>query len=508
MKGICGQEVLTIAEMTRADSLAVAAGVPVERLMEVAGRAVAEAIIARWPAQSIVVLAGPGNNGGDGFVAARYLAEAGWPVRVALLGSRAALQGEAAVNAERWRGELLPLSVGALDGCGLVVDALFGAGLTRPLGGIAREVVAALSVRRLPVIAVDIPSGIHGDSGEILGAAQGGIAPQADLTITFFRKKPGHLLMPGRNLCGEMIVADIGIADEVLDRIRPRCWENAPELWLDQMPWPRPEDHKFSRGHLVVCGGAVMTGAARLAARAGQRAGAGIVTLAVPPEAFAVYAGAMQSILVKLIDELYDFNNLMSNPRVKSVIIGPGNGVTDRCRAHAKAALEAGKACVLDADALTVFSHQPQGTKELFAAISSSPGACVLTPHEGEFSRLFGPCGLTLGEKPARAVQAAKLSGSVIVLKGYDTVIAAPDGRVAINSNGPATLATAGAGDVLAGLIGGLLAQEMAAFEAACAAVWLHGAAASDFGPGLIAEDLIDRLPYALELLQELTVEH
>lgn len=507
MKGIYGQEVLTIAEMTRADSLAVAAGVPIERLMEAAGRAVAEAIVARWPAQPVVVLAGPGNNGGDGFVAARYLAEAGWPARVALLGSRSALQGAAALNAGRWSGELVSLSVGALDGCGLVVDALFGAGLARPLGGIAREVVAALSVRRLPVIAVDIPSGIHGDSGQILGEAQGGIAPQAVLTITFFRKKPGHLLMPGRNLCGETIVADIGIPPEVLDRIRPRIWENTPELWRHQMPWPQPEDHKFSRGHLVVCGGAVMTGAARLAARAGQRAGAGIVTLAVPPEAFAVYAGAMGSILVKLIDELYDFNELIINPRVKSVIVGPGNGVTDRCRAHAKAALEAGKACVLDADVLTIFSQQPQGPRELFEAISASGGACVLTPHDGEFSRLFGSFGLSSGDKLMRALQAAQTSGSVIVLKGTDTVIASPDGRVAINSNGPATLATAGAGDVLAGLIGGLLAQGMAAFEACCAAVWLHGAAAADFGPGLIAEDVIERLPNALRSLQYYTVK-
>lgn len=507
MRGAIGNELLTVAEMARADALAIAAGVPAERLMEAAGMAVATAVMARWSPRPTVVLAGPGNNGGDGFVAARHLAAAGWPVRVALLGARSALTGEAARNAERWTGELVPLGVGALEGCTLVIDALFGAGLVRPLGGIAREVVAALSVRQLPCVAVDIPSGVHGDSGQILGEGEGGIAPVARLTVTFFRKKPGHLLLPGRVSCGEVVVADIGIPPAVLGRIEPKTWENAPFLWRDQMPWPRPTDHKFSRGYLVVCGGATMTGAARLAARAGQRAGAGIVTIAVPPEAFAIYAAAMQSILVKPIDDLFEFNMLLSDPRVTSVVIGPGNGVSPATRGQAKAALEAGKASVLDADALSVFSEPPQGPGELFQAIAASRGPCVLTPHEGEFARLFASSRLIRGNKPGCAVQAARLSGAIVVLKGFDTVIAAPDGRVVINSNAPATLATAGAGDVLAGLIGGLLAQGMAPFEAACAAAWLQGAAATAGGPGLIAEDVIDRLPETLRILRDVSVE-
>lgn len=504
MKGIVGNELLTVAEMARADALAVASGVPAERLMEAAGRAVADATTARWSPRRAVVLAGPGNNGGDGFVAARYLAEAGWSVRVALLGSISALKGEAALNAQRWTGELVHLSVGAVEDCDLVVDALFGAGLARPLDGLAREVAAAVSIRDLPCVAVDIPSGVYGDSGAVMGEGDGGIAMRADLTVTFFRKKPGHLLLPGRELCGEVVVADIGIPPEVLGRIRPAAWENSPALWLDRFPWPGASDHKYTRGHLVICGGALMTGAARLTARAGQRAGAGMVSIAAPPPAVPVYASSLLSVLVRPIEDLAEFNTLVGDPRVMSVVVGPGSGVTSSTHAYGKAVLEAGKACVLDADALTVFSEPPQGPKELFESIAASKGPCVLTPHEGEFARMFGRCGLTVGSKLARAREAARLSGATVVLKGYDTVIAAPDGRAVINSNAPADLATAGAGDVLAGLIGGLLAPRMAPFEAACAAAWLQGDAARAYGPGLIADDLLDQLPATLKALADL----
>lgn len=501
MKGIVGNELLTVAEMARADALAVASGVPAERLMEAAGRAVAAAAMARWSPRRAVVLAGPGNNGGDGFVAARYLAEAGWSVRVALLGSMSALKGEAALNAQRWTGELLPLSVGAVEECDLVIDALFGAGLARPLDGIAREVAAAVAVRDLPCVAVDIPSGVYGDSGAVMGDGDGGIAIRADLTVTFFRKKPGHLLLPGRELCGDVLVADIGIPDEVLSRIRPTAWENSPALWLDQFPWATPRDHKYTRGHMVVCGGALMTGAARLTARAGQRAGAGMVSIATPPQAAPIYASTLLSVLIRPIQDLAEFNVLLSDPRVTSAVVGPGGGVTPATHAYGKAVLDAGKACVLDADALTVFSEPPQGPRELFESIAASTGPCVLTPHEGEFARMFRRCGPTTGSKLARAREAAHLSGATVLLKGYDTVIAAPDGRAVINSNAPPDLATAGAGDVLAGLIGGLLAPGMAPFAAACAAAWLQGDAASAYGPGLVAEDLLDELPATLKAL-------
>lgn len=230
-----------------------------------------------------------------------------------------------------------------------------------------------------------------------------------------------------------------------------------------------------------------------------------MVTIAVPPASFPIYAAAMQSILVRPIEDLADFNSFLSDPRVTAVIVGPGNGVADATRAHGLAALETGRPCVFDADALTVFSERPQGPKLLFESIAKSGVACVLTPHEGEFARLFGPSGLIGGSKIHRALEAARLSGAIVLLKGFDTVIAAPDGRVVINSNAPATLATAGAGDVLAGLIGGLLAQGMPAFEAACAAAWIQGDAAASFGPGLIAEDVIDRLPEVFGALRTAT---
>jgi hydroxyethylthiazole kinase-like uncharacterized protein yjeF len=499
---LTGTELLTVSEMARADGFAVASGIPAERLMEAAGKSVADVVLARWSPRATVVLAGPGNNGGDGFVAARYLAEAGWPVRVALLGSAAAMQGMAALNAARWTGEVVPLSIGALDGCGLLVDGLFGAGLTRPLGAIAREVAAAIAMRELPSVAIDVPSGVHGDSGAVLGADEGGIAVPAAITVTFFRKKPGHLMLPGHQLCGELVVSDIGIPPEAITAIEPKAWENDPALWRDRMPWPTPSDHKYSRGHMVVCGGATMTGAARLAARAGQRAGTGLVSIAAPPDVVPIYAAGLLSVIVRAMHDLSDFNSLLSDPRVTSVIVGPGSGVLPATRAYAMAAFENHKACVLDADALSVFSEPPQGPPDLFKSIAASNAPCVLTPHEGEFARLFGRLGMTGGSKLDRARQAARLSGAIVVLKGSDTVIASPDGKAAINSNAPATLATAGTGDVLAGLIGGLLAQRVEPFAAACAAVWLQGAAAGDFGPGLIAEDVLDRLPAALKILQ------
>ncbi|WP_448187936.1 NAD(P)H-hydrate dehydratase [Azospirillum sp. sgz301742] len=476
---------LTVAEMQRADLLAIAGGVPGPVLMENAGAAVAREIRARWAPRPVAVLCGPGNNGGDGFVVARLLAEAGWPVRLGLLGSRAALKGDAAQAARRWAGAVEPLGPSLLDGAPLVVDALFGAGLVRPLDGAARDLVEAMA--GLTVVAVDIPSGVHGDTGAVLGAA-----PAAALTVTFFRKKPGHLLLPGRLRCGETIVADIGIPGAVLDSIAPRQWENGPELWAARYPWPRAESHKYARGHAVVMGGGRMTGAGRLAARAALRAGAGLVTVACPPEAFAIYAAGSPSLIVEPAADDEAFAALLADARKNALLLGPGAGVGVHTRARVLTALDAGRDCVLDADALTSFAGAPA---DLLDRLNSR---CVLTPHEGEFARLFD----VEGDKLARARAAAARCGAVVLLKGADTVIAAPDGRAALNANAPPELATAGAGDVLAGLILGLLAQGMDGFDAACAAAWLHGEAAAQVGPGLIAEDLPDALPAVLRRLR------
>src|SRR6185437_5281612 len=475
---------LTPTEMAAVDRASVAAGVPEATLMENAGRAVADAIRRRWPRpRTVAVLCGPGNNGGDGFVAARHLVAAGWNVRIGLLGERDRLHGAAAHHAALWQGTVEPASPAVLDGAELIVDALFGAGLTRTIAGDAKKLIEAMAGSGTPVVAVDVPSGLDGATGVVRG-----VAARAELTVTFFRKKPGHLLLPGRSLCGDIVCSDIGMPPGVLGT--QHTFENGPALWLDDFRWPQLADHKYSRGHVLIAGGPVMTGATRLGARAAARIGAGLVTLAAPKAAWPVYAAALTGTIV-LPDA---FAKLLKDERRNALLIGPGAGIGDATRAQVRAALATKRGVVLDADALTAFAGE---TKILFNAIK---GPTVLTPHEGEFARLFK----LEGDKLTRARAAAKQSGATILLKGSDTVVASPDGRAAINANAPPDLATAGSGDVLSGLIVGLLAQGMEIFRAANAAVWLHGEAAREFGPGLIAEDIIERLPTVLSRLKAL----
>jgi len=479
---------LSVKEMGRADRMTIDGGTPGERLMEAAGGAVASAICERWRPRPVTVICGPGNNGGDGLVVARHLSAAGWSVRVALLGAQDRLEGDAALNAGRWEGQVDALAPGALDGAGLVVDALFGAGLARPLEGVARAVIDELSKRELPIVAVDMPSGVDGDSGEVLGAA-----PAARLTVTFFRRKPGHLLLPGRLLAGEVVVADIGIPDSVLSEISPPTHENHPDLWRARMRRPRLTDHKYRRGHALVVGGSEMTGAARLAARGALRIGVGLATVAAAPEVISIYAASMAGLLTEAIGGPQDFCETLERRRKNAYLLGPGNGAGPETRDRVLAALDTGRATVLDADALNSFEDTPE------ALLSAIRGPCVLTPHGGEFQRVFPD--LSAGGKLARARAAAARSGAVVLFKGGDTTVAAPDGRAAINTNAPPELATAGSGDVLAGFVVGLLAQGMEPFDAARAAVWLHGEAAREFGPGLIAEDLTEILPRVLRRL-------
>jgi NAD(P)H-hydrate epimerase len=485
-------EVLTVAEMYRADSAAMAGGAAGVELMDRAGRAVAEAVRVRTRPGPVLILCGPGNNGGDGFVAARHLAEAGWPVRLALLGDRTRLKGDAAHHAALWTGPVETLTDAALpgliEGVAVAVDALFGAGLARPLGGAARAAVEAVNASGVPVAAVDVPSGLSGDTGEALG----GLAARAAVTVTFFRKKPGHLLLPGRVLCGEVTVADIGIPDGVLGEIAPKTAENGPGLWAASVPRRRLDSHKYDFGHALVVGGAAMTGAGRLAARAALRVGAGLVTVACTRETLPVYALSGASVITAPIDEEGAFERLIADERKNAVLLGPGNGVGEETANRVLAVLGARRAAVLDADAISSFEGRGEA---LFGAVGAP---CVLTPHEGEFRRLFPDLE---GDKLARARAAAQRSRAVVLLKGADTVVADPDGRAAINANAPPALATAGTGDVLAGLAVGLLAQGMAPFEAACAAAWLHGEAGAALGTGLIAEDLPEVLPKILRRL-------
>ncbi len=484
-------ELLTTDEMAQADRLTIAGGIPGIELMEKAGIAVADRAHGLVRGGRIVVVAGPGNNGGDGFVAARHLSAHSHEVRVSFVGDKDKLRGDAAIAAERWTG---PVDLGSPDqlaGCGLIIDALFGAGLDREVTGQGRAMIEAMNAAGVPVIAVDLPSGINGTTGAVLG-----VAVKAGHTVTFFRRKPGHLLLPGRLHCGALTVSDIGIPAKVLEAIKPTTFANGPELWGERFPIPRPESHKYARGHAVaVSGGLSTTGAARLAARGALRAGAGLVTIASPREALAVNAAANLAVMVRPVDGAGELAAFLADKRHNAMVLGPGGGVGGAMREQVVAALASEAAVVLDADALSSFAQAPD---VLFTAIKKRrESSVVLTPHDGEFDRLFKSIkdSPEVHSKLEKARAAARASGAVVLLKGADTVVAAPDGRATIADNAPSYLATAGAGDVLAGIIAGLLAQGMGPFDAASAAVWLHGEAAASFGVGLIAEDLPEELP-------------
>jgi hydroxyethylthiazole kinase-like uncharacterized protein yjeF len=488
--GIC-MEVLTTAEMERADRLTIAAGTPGFSLMLSAGQAVAEAAQDLVEEGPILVVAGPGNNGGDGFVAAAELAAQGREVSVILMCEREALKGDAASAARGWKFPVLPFNPQAIGRPALIIDALFGAGLSRSVDGEPRDMIEAINANGAPVLAVDLPSGVNGTTAAIMGAAV-----RATETVTFFRKKPAHLLLPGRLRCGRVRVSDIGIDAHVLDEIRPQTFENTPQLWRKSFPVPRVDGHKYARGHvLAVSGDIAATGAARMSARAALRAGAGLVTLASPREALAVNAAALTAVMIRSVDSVAEFAEQLTDKRFNACVLGPGAGVGARTVDFVHAALAAQRPLVLDADALTSFADAPE---RLFSAIKvSSDPQVVLTPHEGEFPRLFSDLS---NKHPGRSKlervrAAAERSGAIVLLKGPDTTVAAPDSRATIAANAPPWLATAGAGDVLAGIIAGLMAQGADAFDAATMGVWMHGEAAREAGPGLIAEDLPEVLP-------------
>jgi hydroxyethylthiazole kinase-like uncharacterized protein yjeF len=478
-------EIVTAAQMRAIDAAAAKAGAATRTLMEKAGAAVAEAVAARFTPRPTVVLCGPGNNGGDGFVAARKLKERGWPVWVEALAPREQMGGDARLAAEAWDGETYALGAG--PAAELAIDALFGVGLSRPLEGVAARLAQAWPPGR--VVAVDVPSGLDGDSGKSLGNG----CFRAALTVTFVRKKPAHVLYPGRGYCGEVVVADIGVGADLVGAQGVALFENDPILWRAAFPWPAADAHKHARGHVMVASGPfARTGAARLAARGALRSGAGLVTILSPREAMAEHAAQLNAIMLREAESGGAFAEAAE--KAQCVLIGPAFGVSGDRRAMIDAALRVRNRCplVLDADALTLLAPLQE---KLVGARD------VLTPHVGEFKRMFPDL---LEGTPSRieAVRAAAArAGAVVVLKGADSVIAAPDGRAIVNTTGTPFLATAGSGDVLAGMVAGLIAQGMASFEAAAAAVWLHGEAGERLGPGLIAEDIPELLPAELATL-------
>ena len=486
--------ILSTAQMGEADRITISDleknGGSGADLMEAAGLSVVREITKNCNGSKVLVLCGPGNNGGDGFVIARLLKEAAWKVDIALLGEIKNLTGDAKKMSLSWDGTVLPLDEEAIGDHDVIIDAVFGTGLSKDINGELGVVLNNTNQSNAYKIAVDIPSGVKGDTGEVLGTAF-----KADMTVTFCRPKLGHFLFPGKAFCGEVIVTDIGISERTIKDTDPHIFHNHPDLWLDKLPRPTSNYHKYNRGHaVVVSGDMIHTGASRLAAKAALRVGAGLVSVSSPSDALSTHAAHLTSVMIKRRSEIISD---LEDDRSNAWCIGPAAGVDITTRKNVLEIIRAGKKVVVDADAITVFG---EGPLELFEAINANEKSqCVLTPHVGEFAKLFPY--LHKLDKITATQNAAKLAGAVIIYKGPDTVIASPDGQIVISTNGPATLATAGSGDVLSGLITGLLAQEMPIFEAACAANWIHGECAIDFGYGLISEDLIEKIPKILSQL-------
>ena len=483
--------ILTNEEMMMADKLTIEDGISSKKLMMNAGSKVFENL-PKITNGKILIICGPGNNGGDGYVVAKHLFDLGNEVNIYCPVTDKAETDDNKFYKEKIDKNCFVKRVEDISSYDFIVDALFGTGLSRKLSYEIIKFIERVNNSSVDIYAIDIPSGINGNTSEILGNSF-----ICKKTITFFNKKKCHYLYPGKLNCGEIIVEDIGIDQKVFKQIMPKIKKNDPSLWINSFPFPVSSDHKYSRGMLLInVGPKFQTGAARLAGRSAMRVGAGAVTLVCDKETAEILEPQISIELISVIKEKNDFQKILKDKRISSVLVGPGNGINDETKARTLMALAFVDNCVIDADAITCFEDNPE---ELF--IDTYPHT-ILTPHEGEFRRLFGEQIASMKDKVLKCIEAAKIAGSIILLKGADTIIASPDGEIVINSSEAPYLATAGSGDVLAGIISSLVGKnKMRAFDAACAGAYIHSKLGELIGPGLIAEDIIDNIPLMIKKL-------
>jgi len=492
-KNILNHAILSCKHHRDLDKKTIKKFLPGYKLMENAGGEIFKIIKKKFKKKNkIKILCGPGNNGGDGFVVAKLLKENGYlNVDLFSLLAKKELKGDAKLAANNFNGKLKSFSNFKVSSDDLIIDGLFGSGLKKNISGNLKRIIEKINLKKPYCISIDIPSGINGDTGEIQG-----IAIQSKDTITFTRRKPGHLLTPGKEYCGNLITVDIGINLKNLG-FKPKIFENHPDNWKNNFPWPNQKSHKYTRGYSLIICGEKMTGASRLAARGAARIGCGLICLGVPRKAFNIYATENPIALIEKVEDEKDLNALFKDKRINTILIGPGLGISHKkLKLILKTVKEKGRTIVLDADAL----------KNNFKKIvSKNKTRIVITPHQGEFSQVLKSLKIkNTKNKFLSANGFVKKTKINLILKGNITIISSQDGRISINTNTSPFLATGGSGDVLAGMITGLIAQKMDIFNACCAAVWIHGEIGKLKGPGLIAEDLPEMIPKVLKKIKKI----
>ena len=439
--------------------------------------------------QPKIVLCGPGNNGGDGFIIAKHLIDHGHKTKVYALLNKKSYKGDAFKALNEYGEKIKKISSFRIKKNALIVDAIFGIGLSRNIKGKLKEIFDQINKSNNCVVSVDIPSGVCSNTGEILGSAI-----KADFTITFHRKKIGHILGLGKKFSGKIKVVDIGFSQK---KMNTQCLKNSPNLWIRYFPWKKTSDHKYSRGRAVVYGGQKeFTGAAILSAQAALKTGTGSVKIICSKNTLQIYSIKFPSVLKTEINNICQLEYFLKKEKITSILIGPGSGSNKKIKEITKLILRKVKYVVLDADALTCFRED---LKSLYSLLDKNK---IITPHLGEFHKIFPKINKNLNSID-KALNAVKLIKSNIVLKGPTTIIASYNKKIVINNHSSSELAVIGSGDVLSGIIVSLIGQKkMNPFLAGCAATWLHGDIAKNYGKGLIAEDIVRGIPAALKRLK------